>query len=232
MQRQIRCEHSLQDSMAWMGTGSSLSMGCNDQSCEVAYKQTWVLQGRRKGEPAWEGACPSVPRQWSLTSQPSDPLPRTDRGYHPPLKSGMPLVQSCHLAGLKTHSPGMKCSLNCWAPMSFPLSILHYSGLGLGLPLCHRQAMAMGTDTATESSGGPVGWDMKGKWNSSAWPVLNLRRGKLLFESFSRKEPRYRFASGASPWRHHPFNTSSQSLTISAVVMFYSASFNTFLWES
>ena len=207
MQRQIRCEHSLQDSMAWMGTGSSLSMGCNDQSCEVAYKQTWVLQGRRKGEPAWEGACPSGPSQWSLTSQPSDPLPHTDRGHHPPLKSGMPLVQSCHLAGLKTHSPGMKCSLDCWAPMSFPLSILHYSGPGLGLPLCHRQAMAMGIDTATESSGGPVGWDMKGKWNSSAWPVLNLRRGKLSSESFSRKEPRYMFANGASPWRHHPFNT-------------------------
>lgn len=59
--------------------------------------------------------------------------------------------------------------------------------------------MAMGTDTATESAGGPVGQGMKGKWNSSAWPVLNLRRGKLSFESFRRKELGHLFASGASP---------------------------------
>lgn len=105
MQRQIRCECSLQGSMAWMGIGSSPSMGCNDQSCEVAYKQIRVLQGRRKGEPAWEGACPSVPRQWTLTSPSSDPLPRIDRSYHPPLKSGMLLVQSFHLVGLKIPQP-------------------------------------------------------------------------------------------------------------------------------
>lgn len=233
MQRQIRCECSLQDSMAWTGIGSSPSMVCNDQSCEVAYKQIWVLQGRRKGELAWEGACPSVPRQWTLTSPSSDPLPRIDRSYHPPLKSGMLLVQSCHLVGLKNPTAQGWSAASTVGPLCPSLCLsCCYSGLGLGLPSCHRQAMAMGTDTDTENSGGPVGRGMKGKWNSLAWQFWTSGGASSHLNPLAGWNLDTCLQVGPAPEGTTLSIPSSQSLTISAVVVFYSASFNTFLWES
>lgn len=67
-----------------------------------------------------------------------------------------------------------------------------------------------------------------GKWNSSALPVLNLR-SKPYFESLSRKEPRELLGVVPDPEATILSTFSSQGLTISVAVQFYSASFNILL---